>query len=116
MISGTMQQYLMPEQDRQADHPSIIRLTRELTQGSRYARDATHSILSWIADNLVFDGSITVPSDAVSALKYRKAYCVGYSNLAVAMLRAAGIPARVAHGYLPPAMNGDSPRSTGASR
>ena len=27
---------------------------------------------------------------------------VGYSNLAVAMLRAAGIPARVAHGYLPP--------------
>ena len=102
MISGTMQQYLMPEQDRQADHPSIIRLTRELTQGSRYARDATHSILSWIADNLVFDASITVPSDAVSALKYRKAYCVGYSNLAVAMLRAAGIPARVAHGYLPP--------------
>jgi hypothetical protein len=27
---------------------------------------------------------------------------VGYSNLAVALLRAAGIPARVAHGYLPP--------------
>jgi hypothetical protein len=102
MISGTVQQYLMPEKDRQANDPSIIRLTRELTQGSRYAREATHNILSWIADNLVFDTSITIPSDAVSALKYRKAYCVGYSNLAVAMLRAAGIPARVAHGYLPP--------------
>ena len=56
----------------------------------------------WIADNLTFDTSITVPSDALSAFRAKKAYCVGYSNLAVAMLRAAGIPARVAHGYLPP--------------
>lgn len=102
MISASMQQYLMPERDRQSNDPSILKLAREVTQGSGYARDAAHRILSWIADNLVFDTSITVPSDAVSALKYQKAYCVGYSNLAVAMLRAAGIPARVAHGYLPP--------------
>ena len=102
MVPESIQQYLLPEQDRQANDPSIIRLARELTRGSRYVRDATHNILSWIADNLVFDNSVTIPADAVSALKYRKAYCVGYSNLAVAMLRAAGIPARVAHGYLPP--------------
>ena len=102
MITGTLQQYLMPERDRQSGDPSIIKLSRELVQGSRYAHEAANEILTWIADNLTFDSSITVPSDASSALKYRKAYCVGYSNLAVAMLRAAGIPARVAHGYLPP--------------
>jgi hypothetical protein len=101
-ITGALQQYLAPERDRQSVDPNISRLARELAQGNRYAHEAANSILSWIADNLTFDASITVPSDAVSALQYRKAYCVGYSNLAVAMLRAAGIPARVAHGYLPP--------------
>jgi hypothetical protein len=101
-ITGNLQQYLMPERDRQSNDTSIARLARELTQGSRYAHEAANNILTWIADNLTFDTSITVPTDAVSALKYRKAYCVGYSNLAVALLRAAGVPARVAHGYLPP--------------
>jgi hypothetical protein len=101
-ISSGLRQYLSPERDRQSGDPGISKLARELAQGSRYAHEAANTILSWIADNLTFDSSITVPSDASSAFKYRKAYCVGYSNLAVAMLRAAGIPARVAHGYLPP--------------
>jgi len=95
-------QYIAPEKDRQSNDPSLMRLAREITKDSRYAHEAANAILSWIADNLTFDTSITVPSDAVSAYRYRKAFCVGYSNLAVALLRAAGIPARVAHGYLPP--------------
>jgi len=101
-LSPTVSQYVTPERDRQSDDPSIVRLAGEITRGSRYAHEASNAILSWLADNLTFDSSITVPSDAVSALRYRKAYCVGYSNLAVALLRAAGIPSRVAHGYLPP--------------
>jgi hypothetical protein len=102
MLSSSVSQYLAPERDRQSDDPTLSRLAKDITMGQRYAHEAANAILAWIADNLVFDASITVPSDAVSALRYRKAYCVGYSNLAVAMLRAAGIPARVAHGYLPP--------------
>ncbi len=101
-LSSSVSQYLMPERDRQSDDPSITRLAGDITRGSKYAHEAANAVLSWIADNLTFDTSITVPSDAVSALKFKKAYCVGYSNLAVALLRAAGIPARVAHGYLPP--------------
>jgi Transglutaminase-like superfamily/Carboxypeptidase regulatory-like domain len=101
-VPASVSQYLMPERDRQSQDPQIVRLAREITRGSRYAHEAANAILSWIADNLTFDTSITVPSDALSALRYKKAYCVGYSNLAVALLRAAGIPARVAHGYLPP--------------
>jgi len=96
-------QYLVSERDRQSDDESIVRLTNSITRESRYVHEAANAVLSWIADNLTFDTTITVPNDAVSALQYKKAYCVGYSNLAVAMLRAAGIPARVAHGYLPPA-------------
>ena len=101
-LSADVSRYLMPEQDRQSQDPALVRLAGEITRGSRYAHEAANAILSWLADNLTFDTSIKVPSDAVSALKYKKAYCVGYSNLAVALLRAAGIPARVAHGYLPP--------------
>ncbi len=101
-IPSSYRQYLSPENDRQSSDPAIIRQVREITANSRYANEAANSILGWIADNLTFDSSVTVRSDAVSAFRLHKAYCVGYSNLAVAMLRAAGIPARVAHGYLPP--------------
>lgn len=101
-IPPVLQQYLQPERDRQSHDAAIQRSAQEAVRGSRYAHEAANAILSWIADHLTFDTSITVPSDAVSALRFRRAYCVGYSNLAVAMLRAAGIPARVAHGYLPP--------------
>jgi hypothetical protein len=101
-LSSSVQRYLAPERDRQSNDPSIRRLAGEITSGSRQAHEAANAVLSWTADNLTFDASITTPADALSALKYRKAYCVGYSNLAVALLRAAGIPARVAHGYLPP--------------
>ncbi len=99
---SSVQQYLAPERDRQTNDPLIRRLAGEITRGSSQAHEAANAVLSWVADNLTFDTSITVPTDALSALKYRKAYCVGYSNLAVALLRAAGIPARIAHGYLPP--------------
>jgi len=101
-IPEAIKLYLMAERDRQSTDASIVNLARQVTQGNQYAHEAANSILSWIADNLTFDASLTTPSDALSALKLRKAYCVGYSNLAVAMLRAAGIPARIAHGYLPP--------------
>ena len=101
-IPQSLSQYLMPDKDRQSKDPSLAPLVAEITAGNHTAAEAASSILSWLADNLTFDTSITVASDALSALKHRKAYCVGYSNLAVAMLRAAGIPARVAHGYLPP--------------
>ncbi len=101
-ISAQYQRYLLPEKDRQSNDPSLVRLAHDLTQGSRYAHEAANAILSWIADNLTFDTTVSVPSDALSAYRFRKAYCVGYSNLAISLLRAAGIPARVAHGYLPP--------------
>jgi hypothetical protein len=102
VLPASVAKYLMPEKDRQSNDPSIVRLAREITRDHRYMHEAANAILSWIADTLMFDTSITVSSDALSALRTRKAYCVGYSNLAVALLRAAGIPARVAHGYLPP--------------
>ncbi|MGE5809172.1 MAG: transglutaminase-like domain-containing protein, partial [Nitrospirota bacterium] len=102
MLSASVSRYLSPERDRQSDHPSIVRLAGDITRGSRYAHEAANAVLSWVADNLTFDASVTVPADALSALRYKRAYCVGYSNLTVALLRAAGIPARVAHGYLPP--------------
>ncbi len=101
-IGAPYRQYLLAEKDRQSNDPALVGLAREVTRDSKYAHEAANAILSWIADNLTFDTTITVPADALSAYRYRKAYCVGYSNLAVALLRAAGIPARVAHGYLPP--------------
>ncbi len=102
VVPAALFQYLSPEKDRQSSDPAILRLAKEITKDSRFVHEAAHAVLSWVADNLTFDASISVPPDAVSALRHKKAYCVGYSNLSVALLRAAGIPARIAHGYLPP--------------
>jgi len=102
VLPQSISQYLTPEADRQSGDPALVKIARDVTRESRYVHEAANAILSWIADNLTFDTSITVPTDALSALRTRKAYCVGYSNLSVALLRAAGIPARVVHGYLPP--------------
>jgi hypothetical protein len=101
-LPSSVSRYVLSEKDRQSDDPALQRLAKDVTKDSKYAHEAANAILSWIADNLTFDTSITVPTDALSALRSKKAFCVGYSNLAVALLRAAGIPARVAHGYLPP--------------
>jgi transglutaminase-like putative cysteine protease len=97
-----LHKYLLSERERQSQNPDIVRLAWRSPGGSRYAHEAANVVLSWLADNLTFNTSIKVPSDSVSALKYKKAYCVGYFDIAIALLRAAGIPVRVAHGYLLP--------------
>jgi len=62
-ISGAYLQYLQPERDRQSNDPSLQQLAREVTRGSRYAHEAANMIFSWLADNLTFDTSISVPAD-----------------------------------------------------
>jgi transglutaminase-like putative cysteine protease len=101
-IPASVAHSLLPERDRQSQDPVIVRLPKDITRGNRYANETANAILSWLADNLTFDTNVTVPSYAVSAFKYSKEYSVDYSNRAVSLLRAAGLPERVAHEYLPP--------------
>src|SRR5512141_673736 len=66
-VPPAVSQYILPERDRQSNDPAIRRLAADVTRGSRYAHEASNAILSWLADNLTFDTSISVPNDAISA-------------------------------------------------
>ena len=94
--------YLLPEEARQSRDPAIGALARSVAAGGATQAEVVKKVLDWICDNLSYDYSLRLPSDALSALHQRKAACVGYTNLAIALLRSLGIPARGAHGYLPP--------------
>lgn len=54
----------------------------------------------WVSRNVRLSEGDSGPQDAGSVLKRRVGRCSGRANLAVALLRQLGIPARVVHGLL----------------
>lgn len=102
---------LDPEGSIQADDPAIRALAAQLTAGldSEYAKAL--AIHDWVCENIAYDvdtfvsdkSGVSRSQDAASVLESRLAVCEGYSCLTAALLRSAGIPARVAVGYAGPA-------------
>ncbi len=81
----------------QANDARIQDLARRLTAGAASARGAVEAILDHVVDHLEY--RYDPPAhDAVSALDRRLANCQGYAHLSMALLRAAGIPARATVG------------------
>jgi Transglutaminase-like superfamily/Carboxypeptidase regulatory-like domain len=97
-----MRSFLGPEKDIPVNEGNILSQARALTQGSRTVQEAVTAIFNWIVDNFTYDAGRGTPQDGRSAFYSKRGSCVGYTNLAIAMLRSLGIPARYAHGYLPP--------------
>ncbi len=74
-----------------ADLQAIVQPMRSGTPGQR-----VQAVLDWLRANVRYvDG---YPDDLASILKNRKGVCHHQSNLMVAMCRALGVPAMVAHG------------------
>ena len=94
--------YLTQEKARQSQDQAVVSLARSLAEGSTRQVEVVEKVLNWIAEHLSYDYSLKLPSDAVSTMKQRRGACVGYTNLAISLLRSLGIPARGVHGYLPP--------------
>ena len=77
--------------------PKIVLLARALRGSDTDPRVVAERINRWVYDSLKKTYSIGVPS-AVATLEARQGDCNEHTQLAVALLRAAGIPARVAAG------------------
>jgi transglutaminase-like putative cysteine protease len=102
--------FVQPGLDIQSDSPEIINRAKQIVKGSRYQYEAVQKILRWVNSNITYDLDLKGPKTATDVLQGKKGYCVGYSNLATALLRAAGIPCRNVHGIH---INGDSIMSSG---
>src|SRR4030042_84646 len=97
-----MRSFLGPGKDISVSDGTIAGQAKRMSQDAQTVHEAVSGIFNWIVDNHTYDAGANTPQDSRSVFYNKKGSCVGYSNLAITMLRILGIPARYAHGYLPP--------------
>lgn len=98
-VQSRFSKYLEPGYDIQSDDPEIIALAKSLVAGCRWESDAVEKIMLWVVANIRYDDDSDL-QDAVSVLHSGRAVCYGFSNLTIALLRAAGIPSDFAGGLM----------------
>jgi transglutaminase-like putative cysteine protease len=92
-LPAEVARYLRATAMTQAQDPKLQDLARRLTAGARSERQAVSAILNYVVDNLTYQYDPPA-HDALFTLERRFGNCQGYSHLSIALLRAAGIPAR----------------------
>ena len=89
--------YLKPTPLVQSDDPKIKDLAARLTEDAATEHAAVTAVLNWVIDNIKYKSPI--PNyDAVWTLSTGHGNCQNYAHLAIALLRARGIPARIVGG------------------
>ncbi|MEK6726006.1 MAG: transglutaminase-like domain-containing protein [Deltaproteobacteria bacterium] len=101
-LSDELKKGLGPGKNIQVDDQEIRGAARDITAKAKTVAEAHSAVADWVRDQLIYDASKGVKQDASSVIRTKRGSCVGHTNLSIALLRAAGIPARYAHGYLPP--------------
>lgn len=92
-----------PSDSVESDHPEIIAKAHELTQGKAPAEGA-RAVFDWVAQNVRYDVEklnrrrVDPDEGALLTLRQQTGVCRDYANLAVALLRAAGMEAHVVTG------------------
>ena len=89
--------FLGPEPLLEVNNPKIAALARRLRGSDTDPRVVAERINRWVYDSLRKSITIGVPS-ALATLEAGRGDCNEHTQLAVALSRAAGIPARVAAG------------------
>lgn len=99
--SRTRQELLREEDSYPCRHHEIRRIASVITAGIEDNYGKMLAVHDWVAENVFYDedsirlinGAIgALPRSTMEVLKTRRAVCLGYSDLAVALLRASGIP------------------------
>jgi hypothetical protein len=84
-------------------YTSLKKLADNIIGDSSYLHEAIFNIIRYVRENVWYSRSGYV--EPLKVLRYGKTYCVGYANLAIILLRSAGIPARNRSCYMPPGKN-----------
>ena len=80
--------------------PDRDAFARRLASGSRTQQEAVRRILLGIAGEIRYDPDRLRLQDPAAVFVSRRAYCVGFSELAVDLLRRAGVSGRTVQGIL----------------
>jgi len=97
-IPSELQEYTQPVDDLfESDDPGIQSLVAELTAGLTNPYFKAERIFNWVVDNITYIRQVQEHS-ALYAYQSRTGDCTEFTNLIVAMCRAAGIPAKAVSG------------------
>ena len=100
-----LQWFLNPSSKIQSDDPRIVDLALSITASQDDPYEKALAIHDWVCNNIYYywdciNGTKPYPDvSATTVLTDRMSICSGYANLTAALLRAAGIPAKVVTGY-----------------
>ena len=94
-----VKEYLAAEELVQSDAPEIVNTAKQIVGGETNSWLAARRINTWVYDNLEKVGTASL-SNALDTLRSRSGDCSEHSVLAVALCRAAGIPARQSSGLV----------------
>lgn len=97
--SGGMKPYLEPEMTIQSDHPAIVEKARKISGGLEDAVQLIRCLMAWVYTHVEKRPLVSVP-DALTVLENQVGDCNEHAVLLTALLRAAGIPARVCVGVV----------------
>jgi transglutaminase-like putative cysteine protease len=76
--------------------------------GSRDPLDACQQVVGWVRQQLRYErGRTTVSTKATDALRQGAGVCQDFAHVALALLRALGIPSRYVSGYLHPSADAE---------
>ncbi|NDA64766.1 MAG: transglutaminase family protein, partial [Chitinophagia bacterium] len=108
--------YTKPTKYWQSDNPDIVAKSKELTNGKATVADQVSAINKYVIETLEYNNEkikYNIRQGSLKALQNpANVVCLEYSDLTIALLRAAGIPARMPVGY---GYSGDLKLSTSVS-
>ena len=90
-------EFVQPNALVESDHPDVVRIAEAQTTADPFA--TALALTTWTAEHLTLDAGI-VMAPASELVRDRRATCMGYATLLAALARAAGLPSRVAMGYV----------------
>jgi len=84
--------------------PKLRALAQELTADLKTPYDKANVITNYLRNEIKYSASINIPKSIADPLEYvvfdlKQGFCTYYASAEVLMLRAVGVPARVAVGY-----------------
>lgn len=96
----SLERFLLPSDLYQSDNPAIQRLAQKIVRFKVTSYQKVLAIHDWVAENIYYDYDALndeschyKPYSALDVLFAKKCVCRGFANLAVALMRAVGIPA-----------------------
>ena len=93
-------QWAKPGLNIPSDSPQFLKIARQVVGARKTVGEAADAVQDWVYAQMTPNAGIGVLRDAGEVLKTKEGVCRDYAVLTAAVLRAAGVPTRLASGLV----------------